>query len=133
VDVQRVRGIGGVFFKSLDPKTLGAWYEAHLGVKYEDWGGTQFFWRRHEAPERTGATVWSLFKQESTYFDPSTKPFMVNYIVEDLAAMLAQLRANGVTVDDKVEESEYGKFGWAMDPEGNRFELWEPPKDGKKE
>jgi predicted enzyme related to lactoylglutathione lyase len=131
VDVQRVTGIGGVFFKSLDPKTLGAWYKAHLGIQFEDWGGTQFLWRQREEPERTGATVWSLFKQESTYFGPSNKPFMVNYIVEDLAAILAQLRADGVTVDDKVEESEYGKFGWAMDPEGNRFELWEPPKDGK--
>ncbi len=125
----KVTGIGGVFFKARDPKTLGAWYEAHLGVQYEDWGGTQFHWRRHDAPERIGFTVWSLFKQDSTYFDPGDKPFMVNYIVDDLDAMRAQLRAGGVTVDDKVEASEFGRFGWAMDPEGNRFELWEPPQD----
>jgi predicted enzyme related to lactoylglutathione lyase len=125
----KVTGIGGIFFKARDPKTLGAWYETHLGVKFEDWGGTQFSWRRHDAPERTGFTVWSLFKQDSTYFDPGGKPFMVNYIVDDLEAMRAQLRAGGVTVDDKVEESEYGRFGWAMDPEGNRFELWQPPRE----
>ena len=73
--------------------------------------------------------MWSLFKQDSAYFDPGGKSFMVNYIVDDLDAMRAQLRAGGVTVDDKVEESEYGRFGWAMDPEGNRFELWEPPRE----
>jgi predicted enzyme related to lactoylglutathione lyase len=129
--MNKVSGIGGVFFKARDPKALGAWYEAHLGVKFEDWGGTQFKWRRDDAPERTGITVWSLFKQDSTYFDPGGKSFMVNYIVDDLDAMRAQLRAAGVTLDDKVEESEYGRFGWAMDPEGNRFELWEPPMDGK--
>ncbi len=124
-----VKGIGGIFFKARDPKALGAWYKAHLGMQVEDWGGTQFPWRRHDDPERTGITAWSLFKEDSKYFDPATKPFMVNYIVEDLAAVLAQLRAEGVTVDDKVDESEFGKFGWAMDPEGNRFELWEPPKE----
>lgn len=129
--MQRVTGIGGVFFKAKDPKALGAWYEARLGVKREAWGGSVFRWRQHDAPEQTGATAWNLFKQDSTYFDPSTKPFMVNYIVADLSAMLAQLRAEGVTVDDKVDESEFGKFGWALDPEGNRFELWEPPKDGE--
>ncbi len=128
--MQRVTGIGGVFFKAKDPKALGAWYEARLGVKREPWGGSVFRWRQHDEPERTGATAWNLFKQDATYFDPSTKPFMVNYIVDDLAAMLAQLRAGGVTVDDKVDESEFGKFGWAIDPEGNRFELWEPPQDG---
>lgn len=125
----RVTGIGGIFFKARDPKALGAWYKAHLGMKVEDWGGAQFMWRRHDAPDQTGVTAWSLFKEDSKYFDPATKPFMVNYIVEDLAAVLAQLRAEGVTVDDKVDESEFGKFGWAMDPEGNRFELWQPPPE----
>lgn len=127
--MNKVSGIGGVFFKARDPKALGAWYEKHLGVQLEDWGGTQFKWRRHDVPERTGITVWNLFKQESTYFDPGGKPFMVNYIVDDLDAMRAQLLAGGVTVDDKVEASEFGRFGWASDPEGNRFELWEPPRD----
>jgi predicted enzyme related to lactoylglutathione lyase len=127
--MNKVSGIGGIFFKARDPKALGAWYETHLGVKFEDWGGTQFKWRRHDAPERTEITVWSLFKQDSTYFEPGGKPFMVNYIVDDLDAMRTQLLAAGVTVDDKVEASEYGRFGWAMDPEGNRFELWEPPRE----
>jgi len=127
--MNKVTGIGGVFFKARDPKSLGAWYETRLGVKLEEWGGAQFHWRRHDAPERAALTVWNLFKQDSTYFDPSGKPFMVNYIVDDLDAMRAQLRAAGVTVDDKVEESEFGRFGWAMDPEGNRFELWEPPRE----
>jgi predicted enzyme related to lactoylglutathione lyase len=127
--MNKVSGIGGIFFKARDPKALGAWYETHLGVKFEDWGGTQFKWRRHDAPERTGVTVWGLFKQDSTYFEPGGKPFMVNYIVDDLDAIITQFRAGGVTVDDKVEESEYGRFGWAMDPEGNRFELWEPPRE----
>jgi predicted enzyme related to lactoylglutathione lyase len=127
--MNKVSGIGGIFFKARDPKALGAWYETHLGVKFEDWGGTQFKWRRHDAPERTGVTVWGLFKQDSTYFEPGGKPFMVNYIVDDLDAIITQFRAGGVTVDDKVEESEYGRFGWAMDPEGDRFELWEPPRE----
>jgi catechol 2,3-dioxygenase-like lactoylglutathione lyase family enzyme len=125
--VARVNGIGGIFFKARDPKKLGAWYKAHLGIPLEDWGGTQFRWRRYDTPDRSESTVWNLFKEDSTYFDPGSKSFMVNYIVDDLAAVLAQLRAEGVTVDDRVDESEFGKFGWASDPEGNRFELWEPP------
>jgi predicted enzyme related to lactoylglutathione lyase len=125
--MQRVTGIGGIFFKARDPKTLGEWYRRHLGLAVEDWGGVAFKWATAANPAGTGSTIWSPFKEESTYFAPSEKPFMVNYRVCDLHALLAALRDEGCTVDAKVEESEYGKFGWVMDPEGNRLELWEPP------
>ena len=119
--MQRVRGIGGIFFKSKDPKALAAWYKEHLGVPVEEWGGGKF-------TGDGGDTVWSPFKADTQYFGPSGASFMVNYRVDDLDAMLAQLRAGGVTVDDKVDDSEYGRFGWAFDPDGNKFELWQPPK-----
>jgi catechol 2,3-dioxygenase-like lactoylglutathione lyase family enzyme len=123
----RVTGIGGVFFKAKDPNALGAWYRDHLGLDIQSWGGVTFRWNDTALPEREGATVWSLFPASSKYFDPSPAGFMVNYRVADLTRVLADLRAEGCTVDDKVEESEFGKFGWVMDPEGNRLELWEPP------
>jgi predicted enzyme related to lactoylglutathione lyase len=126
--MEKVTGLGGIFFKADDPKALGAWYSQHLGVDVSDWGGAVFEWREKDDPERTGTTLWSLFSRTSKKMDPSTAPFMMNYRVRDLDAMLAQLREAGVTVDEKVEDSEYGKFGWAMDPEGNRIELWQPPE-----
>ena len=126
--MQRVTGIGGIFIKSAQPEVLRAWYQRHLGLDIQPWGGTAFPW---QVPGRTepdgGATVWSIFDASSGYFAPSTAPFMVNYRVEDLHALLALLRQEGCPVDDKVEESEYGKFGWVMDPDGNRIELWQPP------
>ena len=121
----RVTGIGGIFIKARDADALRAWYRRHLGIDVQDWGGATFRW--NEPPEPDGATVWSIFAADSKYFDPSPAPFMVNYRVADLAAMLEELRAAGCAVDDRVEESEYGKFGWVMDPEGNRIELWQPP------
>jgi predicted enzyme related to lactoylglutathione lyase len=126
--MKRVTGIGGVFFKSLDPKALGAWYKKHLGIDVEEWGGCAFRWKSPENPEGTGTTVWSPFAADTSYFAPSSASFMVNYRVEDLHALLAVLRAEGVQVDEKVEESEYGKFGWVIDPEGNKLELWQPPE-----
>ena len=125
--MERVTGIGGIFFKAKDRQAMLDWYATHLGVDAKEWGSTSFTWRETEDPERAGSTVWSVFAADTKYLDPSTAPFMVNYRVADLDAMLAQLRAAGVTVDDKVDESEFGKFGWAMDPEGNRLELWQPP------
>ena len=126
--MQRVTGIGGIFIKSAQPEVLRAWYQQHLGVDVQPWGGTAFAW---QAPGRSepdgGTTVWSIFDAASSYFAPSTAPFMVNYRVDDLRAMLDQLRAGGCQVDDKVEDSEYGSFGWVMDPDGNRLELWQPP------
>ena len=111
-------GIGGVFFKANDAETLRRWYQDNLGIDVSEWGGAKF-----------GDTVWSIFKSSTNYFAPSKQPFMVNYRVADLDAMLAQLRAAGATVDDKVEDTEFGRFGWVMDPEGNRIELWQPVKE----
>ena len=125
--MKRVTGIGGIFFKSKDPRALGAWYKVHLGIEVEAWGGAAFRWKGPANPEGGGTTVWSPFAADTPYFAPSTAPFMVNYRVEDLHAVLAALRAEGVQVEDKVEASEYGKFGWVLDPEGNKVELWEPP------
>jgi predicted enzyme related to lactoylglutathione lyase len=114
--MERITGIGGIFFKASDADSLRKWYAENLGVPVDlEWGYAQF-----------GDFVWTIFKSDSRHFDPSRQPFMVNYRVTDLDAMLAQLRAAGVTVDDKVDDSEFGKFGWAMDPEGNRIELWQP-------
>jgi catechol 2,3-dioxygenase-like lactoylglutathione lyase family enzyme len=119
--MERVTGIGGIFFKSPDPKALTAWYQQHLGVEPGWECGAQFKW------DGPGSTIWSPFMAETTYFAPSRAPFMINFRVANLARMLEQLRAGGVEVDAKTDESEYGKFGWCMDPDGNRVELWEPP------
>ncbi|MBI3447396.1 MAG: VOC family protein [Acidobacteria bacterium] len=124
----RVTGIGGVFFKAKDPERLGAWYREHLGLAIEAWGGTSFPWRDAADPKRKGSTAWSLFPATTKYFDPSTAPFMVNYRVADLDRVLAALREEGCAVDPRIDESEFGRFGWVMDPEGNRIELWQPPK-----
>lgn len=122
--MKRVVGVGGIFFKAKDPAALNAWYEKHLGMKFEPWGGVVFQDGPGAAP---GTTVWSLFKADTQYFAPSTAPFMINYRVDNLDALLEALRAEGCQVDEKVDKSELGNFGWVMDPEGNRIELWEPP------
>jgi predicted enzyme related to lactoylglutathione lyase len=120
-------GIGGIFFKASDKAALAAWYRDNLGVPVEEaWGGASLHWQENN-PHGDAHTVWSPLSSDTDYFAPSTKDFMVNFRVGDLDAMLRQLRANGCDVDDKVEDGEYGKFGWVMDPEGNRVELWEPP------
>jgi predicted enzyme related to lactoylglutathione lyase len=124
--MKRVTGIGGVFFKAKDPKALGEWYRTHLNMNVGEWGGVAFRWAE-DNPDGAGITTWSLFQDDTSYFAPS---FMVNYRVDDLDALLAKLREEGCNVDGKVEESEYGKFGWVMDPEGNRLELWQPPEGG---
>ena len=117
--MEKVTGIGGIFFKARDPVKLGAWYKEHLGIDVDP----QHNFATFEAP---GQTVWTPFAQNTDYFK-SAKPFMINYRVASLEKMLAQLKAAGVEVDEKVQDEPYGKFGWATDPEGNRFELWEPP------
>jgi catechol 2,3-dioxygenase-like lactoylglutathione lyase family enzyme len=127
VTMQRVTGIGGVFLKARDPEALRAWYRDHLGFEVQDWGGVTFHWHSPEKPALDGATVWSVFPESSEYFAPSAAPFMINYRVQDLHAVLAALRDEGCAVDEKVEESEFGRFGWVLDPEGNKVELWEPP------
>lgn len=125
--MRRVTGIGGVFFKAKDPAALGEWYRTHLGLNVEPWGGVAFRWS-DGAAAGAGTTIWSPFKDDTAYFAPSTAGFMINYRVEDLHGLLAQLRAEGCAVEDRVEESEYGKFGWVIDPEGNKLELWQPPE-----
>jgi predicted enzyme related to lactoylglutathione lyase len=125
--MKRVTGIGGVFIKSKNPEALKTWYKTHLGMDIQDWGGMKFQWSTPENPNPDGATVWSVFEESSPYFAPSEAQFMINYQVEDLHALLKALRAEGCKVDEKTEESEFGKFGWVMDPDGNRVELWEPP------
>jgi predicted enzyme related to lactoylglutathione lyase len=125
--MNRVLGIGGIFIKAKDPAVMKAWYRLHLGMDIQEWGGTTFDWPSPDRPTEKGTTAWSLFPQDSKYFDPSTAPFMVNYRVENLDALISALRAEGCQVDEKTDSSEYGKFGWVMDPEGNRIELWEPP------
>ncbi|MFO1448343.1 MAG: VOC family protein [Opitutaceae bacterium] len=126
--MKRVTGIGGIFIKSKQPEVLREWYRTHLGFELEPWGGLVFRWAGPDNPTGTGSTVWSTFADSDKYFAPSQAPFMVNYRVADLHALLAVLRAEGCKVDAKVEESEYGKFGWVMDPDGNRIELWQPPE-----
>lgn len=125
--MSRVTGLGGIFFKAKNPDNLRNWYSKHLELPLEDWGGMTFRWRDADQPEREGATAWSVFPASSKYFDPSSSPFMINYRVANLAQVIEQLRSEGCQVDEKVDESEFGKFGWVMDPEGNRIELWEPP------
>ena len=126
---KRVTGLGGFFFKAKDRKKLGAWYRKHLGIPVDPrWGGWAFHWRDAKNPRKQGSTVWSPFDAGTDYFKPSRKPFMLNFRVANLRRVLAELKREGVRVDARVEESEFGKFGWIMDPEGNRIELWEPPK-----
>lgn len=123
--MKKVTGIGGVFFKSQDPASLKEWYRTHLGIDAGEYGAT-FSWRETDDSSKEGQTVWSPFPKDTKYFDPSSAPFMINYRVADLDSLLKELRAAGVTVDDRVETYDYGRFGWVMDPEGNRIELWEP-------
>jgi predicted enzyme related to lactoylglutathione lyase len=124
--MERVTGIGGIFFKAKDPKGLAQWYQKHLGLEVSHDTMATFHWRESTDPGRKAYSVWSAFPEQTGYFDPSSKPFMVNYRVADLDGLLAQLRREGVSVDDRIEESEFGRFGWVMDPEGNRIELWQP-------
>jgi len=125
--MNRVTGIGGIFFKARDPVALRAWYRKHLGVDVQDWGGAAFRWADGEGNPTAGTTVWNIPDEGSDYFAPGTSTFMVNYRVADLHALVQALRQEGCQVLDKTEESEFGKFGWVMDPEGNKIELWEPP------
>ena len=126
--MQRVTGIGGIFFKARDAEGLREWYRKHLGLPIADWGGVSFDGREAGPGERQTHTIWSVFSGDTRYFEPSTSPFMINYRVDDLDAILAALRAEGCEVDARIEESEFGRFGWVMDPEGNKLELWEPPR-----
>jgi len=122
--MRRVTGIGGIFFKAADPKALSAWYKRHLGLDVTDWGGALFPWGGEGS--EPGMTVWSPFAHDTDYMQPGTATFMINYRVENLDALLAVLRSEGCNVLDRTDSSEQGKFGWVIDPEGNKIELWEP-------
>ncbi|MEQ8763990.1 MAG: VOC family protein [Planctomycetota bacterium] len=126
--MKRVTGIGGVFFKAKDPKALAAWYKTHLGIDVLEWGGAAFQWKSPDNPDGVGTTVWNAFDADTEYFAPSHSPFMINYRVADLHALMTALRSEGVQIEGDVQESELGKFGWVVDPEGNKVELWEPPE-----
>lgn len=125
--MKRVTGIGGVFFKARDAQSLRAWYKQHLGVDVQPWGGAAFDWTDAAGQPVAGTTAWCINTPESDHFAPSAAPFMINYRVEDLHGLLQALREEGCHVLEKFEESEYGKFAWVMDPEGNKVELWQPP------
>ncbi|MGH1386022.1 VOC family protein [Kordia sp.] len=125
----RVTGLGGFFFKTEDPKGLKNWYGKHLGLPVDDYGCT-FWWKDKEGNDCS--TQWSTFPNDTKYFLPSEKQFMMNFRVENLVELLAVLKEEGVTIVGEVEEYSYGKFGWIVDPEGNKIELWEPNDDAFK-
>ena len=120
---KRVTGIGGLFFKTKDPKSSKDWYKKHLGFNTDDYGST-FWWK--DKDDKDCSTQWSPFKDDTTYFQPSKKDFMFNYRVEDLEALLKVLKTEGVTIVGDMETYDYGKFAWILDNEGNKIELWEP-------
>ena len=121
--MNRVTGIGGVFFIAKDPAALGAWYKTHLGIDVQDWGGAAFDWK--DDAGGTGTTAWAV--GDGSNFAPSKAPFMINYRVADLKGLIKVLREEGCQVLDEVSESDFGIFGWVIDPEGNKVELWQPP------
>ena len=123
--MKKVTGIGGIFFKCNDPNKMREWYKTHLGFDTNDYGAT-FEWKDKSDPSLNGSTQWSPFAETTKYFEPSTKDFMINYRVENLEALVEELKAEGVTIVDKIESYDYGKFVHIIDVEGNKVELWEP-------
>jgi len=124
---QRVTGIGGVFFKAKDPNAMYAWYEKHLGLKKDAATHTVTFVSKDAQTGDDAHTYWSLFKHDTKYMEPSTSSFMLNYRVDDMDAVVSALESEGIKVLGRQDE-EYGRFAWIMDPEGNKIELWAPPK-----
>ncbi len=126
--MRRVTGIGGVFFHAKDPVALRAWYQRHLGIDVQPWGGAAFAWTDGSGNAMAGTTAWTIGAAGGDSFAPSKSSFMINYRVDDLVALLQALRDEGCDVLEQTDDSEYGKFGWVMDPEGNKVELWQPPE-----
>src|ERR1700712_2924683 len=122
--MKKVTGVGGIFFKCKDPKAINEWYKTHLGFDTSPYG-TSFEWRQLDDSTKKGLTQWNPFKESTTYFEPSEKDFMINYRVDNLDALVEQLKSEGVTVLDQVEDSDYGKFVHILDVEGNKVQLWE--------
>ena len=128
--MKRVIGIGGIFFSAKDPKALGAWYKTHLGIDVQGWGGAKFDWTDADGNPTKGTTAWCVHPASGNHMAPSKSTFMVNYRVEDLDALLQALRDEGCDVlEETTDDPDYGKFGWVMDPEGNKVELWQPPAE----
>ncbi len=125
IKMKRVTGIGGVFFKCNDPEKIKQWYKTHLGFDTDQYGA-KFEWREDEDSTKKGSTIWSPFPEKTKYFEPSSRDFMINYRVENLEALVEELKKEGVTVLDKIEAYDYGKFVHILDVEGNKIELWEP-------
>ena len=123
--MKKVNGIGGIFFKCKDPKAMKEWYKTNLGLNTNDYGAT-FEWREDTDPSKKGSTTWSPFSETTKYFEPSTKDFMINYRVENLEVLVEELRKENITIVDKIETYEYGKFVHILDLEGNKIQLWEP-------
>ena len=123
--MKRVTGIGGIFFKSKNPKQIKEWYRTHLGLNTNQYG-TVFEWRQATDSSQKGFTQWSPFKESTKYFEPSTKDFMINYRVADMDGLVNELKKEGVTIVDTIESASYGKFVHILDAEGNKVELWEP-------
>lgn len=125
--MKRVTGLGGVFFKTSDPKKIKEWYGKHLGLPVDEYGAS-FKWIEVDKPgaKEPAVTAWSTFDEKTKYFEPSQKPFMFNYRVENLVELLKVLKGEGVEIVGEIQEYPYGKFGWIMDPDGNKVELWEP-------
>lgn len=123
--MKKVTGIGGVFFKAQDPEKIRQWYKDHLGIDAGAYGAA-FEWREEAEPEKKGATAWNPFSDKTKYFDPSAKEFMINYRVENIEALVEELKKEGVTILDDIATYDYGKFVHIMDIEGNKIELWEP-------
>ena len=126
--MKRVTGIGGIFFKAKDPAMLGAWYKKLLGIDVQDWGGAAFRWTDDDGKPKAGTTIWSVGSADGDMYAPGKSSFMISYRVADLQALLQALRSEGCNVLDKTDDSEYGKFGWVIDPEGNKVEFWQPPQ-----
>lgn len=125
VQPKRVTGIGGIFFKCKDPKKIREWYATHLGINTNNFGAV-FEWRQADDSSKKGFTQWSPFSEKTKYFEPSEKDFMINYRVENLDALLIQLKKEAVIITDTIETASYGKFVHILDAEGNKIELWEP-------
>lgn len=124
----KITGIGGVFFKCQDPRVVNEWYKEHLGMDIGAYGAN-FEWQEAENEGKTGSTAWNTFPEITEYFEPSTKDFMINYRVDDLEVLVAELKAKGINIIDEIETYDYGKFVHIIDLEGNKIQLWEPTGD----
>lgn len=130
--MKKVTGLGGIFFKCDNPQSMNEWYAKNLGLAASEYG-TTFEWRQADHPSKKGSTTWSTFPKDTPYFNPSAKPFMINYRVENIAALVDELKRDKVTIVDEIAEYEYGKFVHILDPEGNIIELWEPKEEEEEE